>query len=139
MSQWSNRGSQVIPNTGVLNVDFQDVIVPGNNPLTSNGNYTYSYHINCVKPSGESGPTPLTSVLTINGVGQEYTRSFASIDTGGKAVLSNTGEIRQAQAGDIIGVRIRIDPEAIVLNSTLITTSPNRCTLTYRSVTGPGS
>lgn len=139
MSQWSNTNSEVIPRNGSLNVTFDNEILPGNNPLASNGNYSFSYHINCVKPSGESGPTPLTAVLTINGVSQEYTRSFSPIDTGEKAVLSNAGEIRQAQIDDVIGVRVRIDPDAIVSNTTLITTSPNRCTLTLRSVTGPGT
>jgi len=139
MSSWKNAKAQTVSTSGAVAINFPVPIIPGNNPLVQGGNHTYNYHLNLVKPSGESGPTPVTAVLTINGVSQEYTRSFAEIDTGAKEYLCHTGELQQLQADDTIGVRVRTDPDALVDSTLQIQTSPGRCTLTLRRVTGQGT
>lgn len=139
MSCFKNGVSQTVSTSGAVTIDFPNVVVPGNNPVTNGGNYTYSYHINLFKPSGESGPTPVTAVLALNGVNQEESRSFCEIDTGAKESLVHTGELRQLRAGDLLEVRVRTDPDAIIDPNLQIQTSPQRCTLTWRLVTGPGS
>jgi len=140
MSCFRNVNSQIVSTSGFIVIDFPNVVVPGNNPLIQGGNYTYSYHINFVKSSGESGPTPITAVLAVNGVTQEESRSFCEIDTGAKESLIHTGELRQLQIGDLLEVRVKVDPDAIGIDPTIqIHTSPNRCTLTWRNVNGPGS
>jgi len=139
MSHWVNGASQVITNVGVTNIDFRTPIVPGSNPLTQGGNHTFAYQIKLVKPSGESGPTPMTAALTVNGIVQEHTRSFGEIDTGVKSTLSAMGELQQLQVGDAIAVRVKLDPNGNSALPIQISTSPNRCTLTLRRVTGQGT
>jgi hypothetical protein len=139
MSSFRNGPSQVVSTSGFVTVDFPVQIVPGNNPIVNRSNYTYAYHLNLVKPSGEAGPTPVTAVLAINGENEEHSRSFGEIDTGGKISLSHAGELRQLQIGDLLEVRVRTDPDALVDDTLQIRTAPQRCTLTWREVAGPGS
>lgn len=139
MSSWSNAKAQIVSTSGAIAINFPVSIIPGNNPLVQGGNHTYNYHLNLVKPSGENGPTPITAVLTINNVAQEYTRSFAEIDTGAKEFLCHTGELQQLQIDDSIGVRVKTDPDALVDPTLQIRTLSGRCTLTLRRVTGQGT
>jgi hypothetical protein len=139
MSSWSNSKGQIIgAGSGTFTtVNFNEVVLPGNNPLVQGGNHTYSYHINLLKPSGEVGPTSVTAVLAVNGIPRAYTRSFVELDTGMKGFLSNTGELRQLSIGDTISVRVHVDDDGS--GSQLIALIPHRCTLTLRRVIGQGT
>ena len=140
MSSWSNSTSQQIGvGSGMFTVvNFDQVVVPGSNPLSVAGNFTYSYHVYLVQSSGTFGPTNTTAVLVVNNEVQMHTRTFLEIDTGSKGALSHTGELRQLSIGDLITVRIHTNEEHTV-DIPLMKTSPNRCTLTLRKVAGAGT
>ncbi|WP_297653670.1 hypothetical protein [Hydrogenophaga sp.] len=140
MSSWSNSTAQFLGlGSGKFTVvNFDQVVVPGNNPLVQGGNHTFSYHLNLVKPSGEVGPSKVTAVLAVNGQQEIHTRSFVELDTGMKGFVSNTGELRQLNVGDLIEIRVHVDDED-ESGAPSIRTSPNRCTLTLRRVTGQGT
>lgn len=139
MSHWSNSASQVIGiNSGnAVSINFNTAIVPGNNPVAQAGNYTYAYNLDIVNDPN-SVLTRVTAVLTVNNVPVTESRSFTEIDTGEKASLARYGELQQLEINDEVGVRIHVDDEDVSAK-TVVETSPNRCTLTLRRVTGQGT
>jgi hypothetical protein len=115
MGHWTNSvGHTLSAASGeVTVVDFDMEIHPGSQTAIQDGIYDYAYHLNLVKPSGEMGPSRITSVLAVKretGVTDAIreTRAFCELDSGAEEVLAHTGRT-PLSVGDEVIVRVNLD------------------------------
>jgi len=109
MGHWTNSSQQIL-GSGLTVVEFDEVVHPGSQTALQDGIYDYAYHINLIKPSGESGPGLLSSVLAVNreagGIDIiRESRSFGELDTDHESALSHTGRT-PLSSGDRVIIRV---------------------------------
>jgi hypothetical protein len=115
MGHWTNSAQQILSAVSgeVTVVDFDTEIIPGSQIALQDGVYDYAYHVNLEKPSGELGPSRITSVLAVKrAVGNtdtiRETRAFVNLETGVEDFLAHAGQT-PLSIGDSIVVRVNLD------------------------------
>jgi len=115
MGHWTNSEQQTLSAASgeITVIDFDTEIIPGSLTALQDGVYDYAYHINLLKPSGEIGPSRVTSVLAVRRLDKttdliRESRSFVDLDTGSEEALSHTGQT-PLSSGDRAFVRVNLD------------------------------
>jgi len=115
MGHWTNSTAQTLSaaSGAITRVIFDQEIIPGSQTAVQDGVYDYSYHLSLSKPSGEIGPSRVTSVLDIKRAAGgvdiiRESRTFTDIDTGTNEFLSHTGQT-PLSIGDEVRIRVNLD------------------------------